>query len=545
MEVKVLCLKNEIPGTCMVLKSFSLKSDYWETFDIQNSDIEALYHHLLEIETPLSVEELVKVLIDHRLEDERNAAERKRSEGGKVYLPKEVYDVGEKVVFPQLDWKLGVVSNVRDARSFSDTNHSVIEVEFEDGDKREYASDLEDHQLNEPPTVDEYDPLLSPSGILEAYGPSIFEKVRQTLEEHEDFVYIAGRWFPQALLVEVNIGNLNLAEAVLDVQSGGPLSTTELLEQVDLPEGVNKKLAAFSLDLALQEDNRFDEVGPAGEVAWFLKRMEPEEVQKTPLFLRYSPIDYPEEDLDDQMINLVTRLDDELTPIHDTSIPKKDRMDVTLIFPHWRVGSLPLTPRLAHLFPTAYESPRVRFKLIDGDTGEEFPGWVVRLEKYVYGLRDWYLEKGAMPGSKITLERGENPGEVIVSTQPHRSAKEWVRTALIGADGGVVYAMLKQPVSTTYDDWMMIAMPADTVALDQAWEDREKNPLPFEQVVVDTLRELAKLNPQSHVHAAELYSAVNVVYRCPPGPILGLLSSRPWFDHVGDLHFRYADTAGS
>jgi len=53
---------------------------------------------------------------------------------------------------------------------------------------------------------------------------------------------------------------------------------------------------------------------------------------------------------------------------------------------------------------------------------------------------------------------------------------------------------------------------------------------------------LAKINPQSHVHVAELYSAVNVVYRCPPGPIMSLLLSRPWFIHVGDLHFRYSDS---
>jgi hypothetical protein len=168
----------------------------------------------------------------------------------------------------------------------------------------------------------------------------------------------------------------------------------------------------------------------------------------------------------------------------------------------------------------------------------------VRNEKYVFGLREWYLEKGVMPGSLIKLRKGSNPGEVIVATEPHISAKEWVRTALVGADGGVVYAMLKQPVSTTFEDWMMIAMPVDTEALDLAWEKRAKSPLPFEQVVVETLKELAKLNPQAHVHAAELYSAVNVVYRCPPGPILSILVSRPWFDHVGDLHFRYKESSG-
>ncbi|MEJ2758436.1 MAG: hypothetical protein P8046_08165 [Anaerolineales bacterium] len=499
----------------------------------------------MELETPLSVDELASVLISDRLESERKAAERKRSEGGKMYLPKDLYDVGDKVVFPDLEWRAGEVTNVRDARSYNETNHKVIKVEFEDGSVREYASGLESHKLNIPPEVDKNDPMLSPEGIMENYGESIIAKLREALIDNDDFVYIAGKWFPRALLVEVNIGNLNLAEAVLDMNNGGPLPTSEILEMVEMPEGVNKKLAEFSLDLALQEDNRFDEVGSAGKVAWFLKRMEPESVQKTPLFLRYSPIDFPEDGLDEQMITLARRLDDELSPNSGASDTKKGEADVTLIFPHWRAGTLPLSPQLAHLFPTAYESPRVQFKLIDGDSGDAFSGWVVRLQKYVYGLRDWYLEKGIMPGSKIRLKRGKNPGEVIVNTEPHRSAKEWVRTALIGADGGVVYAMLKQPVSTTYDDWMMIAMPADTTPLDEAWKKREHNPLPFEQVVVDTLRELAKLNPQSHVHAAELYSAVNVVYRTPPEPVMALLASRPWFSHVGDLHFRYDDSAGS
>ena len=53
-----------------------------------------------------------------------------------------------------------------------------------------------------------------------------------------------------------------------------------------------------------------------------------------------------------------------------------------------------------------------------------------------------------------------------------------------------------------------------------------------------TLRETARLNPQSHVHASELYAAINVLRRCPPAPILAILASRPIFAHVGDLHFR-------
>ena len=72
---------------------------------------------------------------------------------------------------------------------------------------------------------------------------------------------------------------------------------------------------------------------------------------------------------------------------------------------------------LTSLFPTAIESPRIRFHFVDAVTGDKFPGWVVRLEKYVYGLREYYLSKGVIPGSYIILETGDNPGEIKVSTE--------------------------------------------------------------------------------------------------------------------------------
>jgi hypothetical protein len=101
--------------------------------------------------------------------------------------------------------------------------------------------------------------------------------------------------------------------------------------------------------------------------------------------------------------------------------------------------------------------------------------------------------------------------------------------------------MLKQQVTAAYDERMAIAVP-DPEALDQVWQQTQKDHVPFERTLVNTVRELAKLTPQSHVHASELYTAVNVVRRCPPGPILALLASRPWFNHVGDLHFRFEDS---
>lgn len=528
----------------MVLATFTIKEDYWQNFEVQTEDIEFLYNHLLEMETPLPPQDLIAVLIKDRIKRERQAAEKQQSRGGKAYLPKDEHKVGDKLVFPALDFQAGEVTGVRPARTFDELDFNVVKVAFDDEEVREFASALSEHKLNQPQQVDKGDPLLNVDSVMENYADHLIASLVLSLQENDDFVYIAGRWFPRALLLDVNVGNLNLAEAVLDMGGGGPLPTQELLAQVDLPEGVNPKLAEFSLDLAMQEDDRFDEVGSSGKVLWFLKRLEPPEVLETPLYLRYSPIDCDREVLTEQMLNLEKRLDDEHSPLEELDGVVSSH-EVSLIYPHWRVGSLPLTPKLARLFPTAYESSRVRFTLVDGQSGDKFSGWVMRFEKYVYGLRGWYLSRGVMPGSKIILRRGKEPGEVVVDAEAHRSAKEWVRTALIGADGGVVYATLKQAVDTAFDDWMMVYTPTDTGALDQAWEKREQSPPPFEEVVANTLRELAKLNPQAHVHVAELYSAVNVVFRCPPGPIMALLASRSWFVHVGDLHYRFEDSEES
>ena len=88
---------------------------------------------------------------------------------------------------------------------------------------------------------------------------------------------------------------------------------------------------------------------------------------------------------------------------------------------------------------------------------------------------------------------------------------------------------------------MAVAIP-DKKALDPIWQNQQKEQQPFEKLVVNTVKDLARLNPQSHVHLTELYSALNVTRRVPPGPIMTLLASRPWFIHVGDMHYRLSDT---
>lgn len=526
----------------MAVATITLREDYWESFEVEEADLEFLYNHLLELETPLTADELIEALIRDRLQREIKAIEKRRSAGGDIYVPHGNYEKGQTLVFPALNWMPAEVIGIRDGVNPDINSFQVIKVQFENGDVREFAAALADHPLNSPPEVAEDDALLNPYAIMDEYGDLLIERLEEELETNPGLVYIAGRWFPRALLVDVNEGHLNLAEAVLDMESGGPLPTTALLDQVELPTDVNRKLVEFSLDLALQEDDRFDEVGPAGEVLWFLKRLEPAEVIETPQVLRYREIDHDRDELSEEMIELERKLDDELSP---QSVPRgvPGELEVRLIFPHWRAGTLPLSGPMRKLFPTAYQAPRIRVTLVEGETGDRYPGWVVRKEKYVYGLKEWYEERGLMCGSIVRVRRGKVAGEVVVKAEAHRSTREWVRTVLVGTDGGLVLAMLKQVVTTDFDDRMAIAVP-DAEALEQVTDQIRKDRVPFERTVVDIFRELAKLNPQSHVHATELYAGVNLVRRCPPGPLLALLASRSWFVHLGDFYYRLTDFEG-
>src|SRR5215216_7441505 len=512
-------------------------TEYWTDVQITRQDVEFLHTYLFEHETPLTARELVSVFIEERIRAEQDALRERRESGGKIYLPRETYQVGDDVIFPALDWQHGKVSAVRTGVNPEIGTFDVLTVDLDGNSQRLFASNLTSHTLNDQPiTIEENE--FNAEEILRTFGSGLEKKIEAAFQADDEIVRIAGRWFPRALLIDVNVGHLNLAEAVLDMAGGETLPTAALLRDVSLPEGVNPKLAEFSLNYALQDDDRFDEVGPAGQVLWCLRRLEPQEVQEVPLYLEYSPTPYDRDALDPQMLNLEAHLDDELSEIDVNPNPNLKEVTISLIFPHLRAGTLPLSARVRSLFPTAYESPRVRFTLVDGKTKKTMPGWVVREHRYVFGLREWYKANELMPGSLVRIRRGEQPGEVVIEAKTYRATKDWVRTVIVGVDGGIVFAMLKQPISAEFNDRMAFAIPS-IEAVDQLW--LQGNRQPFEKLVAEMIREMSKLTPQGHVHAQELYSAVNIVRRAPPAPLFALLSSKPEFVHVGDLHFRLVE----
>ena len=510
----------------------NLPAEYWQTLLVTPKDIEFLQTYLFEHETPLTSRELAAVLIAERIRIERETAA-KSIQNSRIYLPKEKYSVGELLTFPALKTR-GHVTTVRAGLNPELGAFDVLAVSMDDGAERLFAAALETHKLNDSPAEDESASELDPEAVARDFGADLESKLDSAFAGDAGLVCIAGRWFPRALLLDVNTGHLNLAEAVLDVAGGIPLPTDALMKDIELPAGVNLKLAEFSLNYALQEDPRFDEVGPAGQVLWCLERLEPEGVRTVPMPLQYIEIQYDRALLTNQMLALEAQVDDELS---EAPAPAVDEVTISLLYPHWRAGTLPISSRAKRLFPTAYESSRVRFTLVDVKSGKKLPAWVVRKHGYVYGLSDWFKAQELMPGGLIRIRRGSQPGEVRIEALTHRSVRDWVRTVIVGADGGLVFALLKQQISIELNERMAIAVP-DAAAVDAARELAAKNRQPFDEMTKGLMRELTKLSPQGHVHVQELYSGLNILRRVPPAPLMALLASRPEFVHVGDMHFR-------
>lgn len=525
----------------MAFVDLELSDSYWQELEINQQDIEYLYNYLLEKESPLPSTDLATALITERIRIEKKQLKEKQQKSGDIYLPEKTYAAGDKIQFPAMNWISGEVTAVREGNNPELENLQVLTVALEDGKSKEFAANLADHELNQVSSVAEEDSSIKPEAVIETFGEAINEKLEIMLDENKDLVRIGGNWFPKSLLIEFNIGHLNLAEAVLDMYGGGPLPVEDLLEQIEIETDDPPELVQFSMNYALQEDARFDEVGPRGIVKWFLNRLEPDYVRDKPIQLDYVIEDYDRSVLTEDMLVAEQRLDDELT-LPDPEYMRQGKgneVTVTLNYPHWRMGTLPLTAHTRPFFPTAIETPRVKFTLIDEDD-EEISAWVVRPNNYIYGLREWYEAKELIPGSIIHIKPGKHPGEVLIKPEKKRSNREWMRTLLIGTDGGIVFAMLKQTITANFNERMAIAVPSTDV-LDELWKKRATNPKSMKKVMVETMQELAKLNPQGQVHAVELYAAMNCIYRCPPGAVFSLLASSPEFSPVGDLYYRFSD----
>src|SRR5690606_11549340 len=89
----------------------------------------------------------------------------------------------------------------------------------------------------------------------------------------------------------------------------------------------------------------------------------------------------------------------------------------------------------------------------------------------------------------------------------------------------------------------MIVADTDPAAIDALREELYNDGVDLPTIVDQIVPELTGLNPQGTVHAKTVYSAVNIIRRCPPGPIFYLLISNPRFRDVGAGMFALASPA--
>jgi hypothetical protein len=514
-------------------------AEYWqEDLVINDQDLEHLYSLILESSTPQTLDQLALALMEWQCQSEE-AIIKAELEKGEPYRPKDSYEIGQQIVFPALGYALATVTGVRPGYNPQYDPFRVIQVRFEGKEEiREFAAELKHpHQLN----VEGNDSELlvgrvPPDQLYATYGPQVKQRLEERLQAGDswEFVNLGDEWFLKGLMADIHVGHLNIAEAALDVK-GTPLPPEELLKVLEISTDLNQSAQIFSLNYALRGDNRFDDVGTEDNVLWFLRRLEPPEAIHPPRRLQYSPQPYSREKISDELLELEREIDDEATEptVFGLLYPHKKPIHTaifTLTYPHYRVGTIPLAPRLAALFPQS-STQRIRITILDGRSGQKMTAWVVHEHKYVYILDKWYEEHNIPVGAYIKIEQTNDPLTFIIDYEPQRMKREWIRVAKV-VEGKLTFEMQKRPISCRYDELMIVGedKPAE---VDSLWVAAEETEKPIFEVVREVFPELAKLSPQGTVHAKTLYSAINVARRCPPGPIFAELCTQDCFNSVG------------
>lgn len=517
---------------------------YWEEeLTVSRKDLAHLYGLILDLAKPQDTGTLAKELIERhcRLEEETIQAELSR---GRVYQPKEKYEVGESLLFPAMDFALGKVVDTRPGRNPEYGDFVVIQVQIEgEEEAREFASQLAgDHRLNRDDDgqgvlVDAR--LVPPIELYRRHAAAVEEKLVRALEDHDDFVHFRDAWFLQDLLASVDLGRRNIAEALIEIR-GMPLPPTEISTELDLPVEVPEETRIFSVNYELQRDERFDNVGDSGRDIWYLRRLTPEPVTNPPARLEIEAAPYNRADIAEELLLIEREIDDEGSG-EEVMGPSRPlyRTSLSLIYPHWRHGTLPLTVRTRGLFPESsnHHSPVV---LIDGQSGDRMQGWVVHGESCVYGLEDWYRRYELPVGAYLKLERTRDPRVITVDFEPRRLKRLWGRVA-VAQGNKLVFQVRKLPIACEYDDHLTIEED-NPRTIDRLWEQVHSRGDSLLQVLIRIMPEMIKLSPQATVHAKSLYSAVNLLKRVPPGPIFALLSTEPCFVAMGGGYWTFDET---
>ena len=518
-------------------------AEYWQEFSLTPTDTEFLRNRLLDAERPLTTRELAQALVTERCRREE-ADLRAELARGAIYQPKKRFAVGDKLLFPALEFRLGEVIDLRPGENPEHGEFDVVTVDFGPNRRqRSFAAGLSGpHKLN----ADASDlliagDLISPEKLLATTASAVPASLAAQLGAQPDFATFEDRWLHRDLLAEIHVGHLNIAEAVIEMR-GVPVDTRTLVKELDLPTEIKPEVLAFSLQSALRADGRFDQVGPGDARQWYLSRLEPAEALRVPEALRYQTVSVDLALVPSDLIQIAVELDDEWSDqALDESADVRAGLTTTtllLTYPHLVAGTLPLNRHASAIFPKGH-GERTAVTLIDGRWGNRFQAWVNHAGRYVAGLRPWF-EKHKLPaGAFITLERRDDSGEIVVDFRPKRMRREWTRFAQ-PADGSRLDIQLrKQEVACEYDELIIIGDDRNEEIL-KLRSTPAYSHASLDDLVFEVFTDLAGLSQTGSVHAKTIYSAVNVLRRCPPEPVFAALADHPKLEAAGGGTFRLA-----
>ena len=518
-------------------------TEYWvDEFAVHKEDVEYLYDWLVEENEPRSLDQLGIKLIERRCQREELAL----AKGGKgtIYQPQEQYDVGQRVVFPVLDYAAGEVLAVRPGNNARYGPFSVIQVQLENEEGlRAFAAEFSpDHPLNH--SVAQYEQsegLLSPPQLYEQYGEHVAKRVMEALQGYEEFVHLDDRWFLRGLLPEVTPFHLNIAEAMID-EHGNPLTVSQLLQEVELAAESKASNRMYALGYALSQDSRFARAGSGDEATWYLNDLIPAAVRAKPVRLVPLYKTRRGEWLNRELHELALELGDEADELQTSeAVPpgSVDGVEVFLTYPHRREGTLPLTTSALGLLD---ENMPERFMVafVDQRNKEQLEGWMMPSAGYAWGLGDWYQRHELPIGSIIGLRRGDESRTFLLVYDQGKRKAEWIREAKV-FNGRLTFIMQRKAYTCRYDKHLLIDEGA-VEALDPLWVQPGGSPPPLFEYLTELFPELAKLSGQGLVHAKSLYAAMNLTRRCGAVPIFAELTRHACFDPVGDGNWVYDES---
>ncbi len=518
-------------------------AEYWlDEFAVHREDTERLYEWLVEEGEPRSLDDLAVRLMERRIQREELAL----AKGGKgaVYQPQETFEVGQRLVFPVYDYTGGEVLSVRSGENPRYGPFSVIQVQLEgETSPREFAAELiPDHVLKRSVAqLEEIEGVLPAKQLYELYGEGVGRRLRDTLQETEDFIEFDDHWFLRGLLPEVTPFHLNLAEALID-ERRTPLTVTQMLDEVGLTASVKAPTWSYAMGYAMSQDPRFAKTGSGDEATWYLTSLIPAGVRDTPRRLEVAHRARGGEWLSRELLDFVSEIGDQADELQTAAaVPPGAVTSVSffLNYPHRREGTVPMTVRALSMIE---RQPGERFMIafVDKRSGERMPGWVMPAEGYAWGLADWYKQHALPIGSLIELSRSEDPQVLQVGFDEGKRRSEWVREARVVGER-LTFSMQRKAYTCRYDKHQLLEEGAGE-DLERLWQNPGGTASTLFDHLVGLFPELAKLSGQGLVNAKTLYSAVNLTRRSGAVPIFAELTRHASFDPVGDGNWIYDES---